>query len=104
MRCPTCGERFGGITAFEIHRIGAFPVANDEHPVPVGEAAKSRRCLTADEMLAKKLHLDGQGKWVRPCDNAKTLRMAQAKNNIVVLEEYRVRRAATIEKRATEQK
>lgn len=70
MICTACNERFGGITAFDLHRSGKYPVANHKHPVPVGETAtKWRRCLSADEMREKGLHQDGKGKWVQSYGN-----------------------------------
>jgi hypothetical protein len=37
--CPSCHETFGGVNAFDLHRVG-------EHD------PYTRRCLTPDEMLA----------------------------------------------------
>ncbi len=80
MVCAVCGEKFGGITAFDMHRVGKFPVANPRHPVPVGEAAKQRRCLTAREMMEAGLRRDGKGKWCRTYPL--TLQTPQAKKRI----------------------
>lgn len=82
MLCSVCGERFGGLTAFDLHRSGKYPVANEKHPVPVGVASTMRRCLSAREMIEIGLRRDGKGKWCRSFGNAKTLRTPQAKKGI----------------------
>jgi hypothetical protein len=81
-RCTICGEKFGGIKVFDMHRIGKFPVVNATHPLPVGQAAKYRTCLSADGMRKKGLHQDKQGKWVQSFGHAKTLRLPASNRSI----------------------
>ena len=50
-QCPSCGDLFGGFTAFDMHRVG-------EHGL-------DRRCRTPDEREAVGLRLDDQGFWRR---------------------------------------
>lgn len=49
-QCTGCGELFKSTAAFEKHRVGEFGV--------------DRRCLTPDEMLAKKMAVNARGFWV----------------------------------------
>jgi hypothetical protein len=49
-QCPTCGELFNSIFAFDWHRTGQF--------------GKDRRCLTIDEMKAKKMAKNRYDRWV----------------------------------------
>lgn len=64
-QCRGCGEYFNSSNAFERHRTG-------EHGV-------NRRCLTPDEMLAKKMQKNSQGFWVgRPMSEAEKLRRRNA--------------------------
>lgn len=48
-QCPSCGEYFNSNFAFEKHRTGKFGV--------------DRRCLTADELLAKDWVKKESGFW-----------------------------------------
>lgn len=49
-QCGGCREYFNSNTAFEKHRTGEFGV--------------DRRCLTPDEMIAKKMSKNAAGFWV----------------------------------------
>ena len=49
-QCGGCREYFNSNTAFEKHRTGEFGV--------------NRRCLTPDEMIAKKMSKNAAGFWV----------------------------------------
>lgn len=49
--CPTCGEVFSSIAAFDSHRVGPYLPGR-------------RRCLTAIEMLAEGMAQDSRGWWV----------------------------------------
>lgn len=82
LTCTACGGKFGGEKVFSMHRVGKFPHASPEHPVPVGVAAKMRRCLSTEEMLQIGLHQDGKGKWAQSFGNAKRLRLAASKKRI----------------------
>lgn len=58
--CRTCGHDFGGVTAFDLHRVGKHQyLHDDEHP-------DGRRCLTEQEMLAIGMYVNGQGRWSQP--------------------------------------
>jgi hypothetical protein len=48
--CGDCGADFGGKRAHQMHRVGR---------------GSKKRCLTAEEMLAKGLQLNSRGRWVR---------------------------------------
>ena len=50
-QCAGCSEYFNSTLAFEKHRVG-------EHK------DNGRRCLTAEEMIAKKMALNAKGFWV----------------------------------------
>lgn len=49
-QCGGCGEYFNSNTAFDKHRTGEFGV--------------DRRCLNAEEMLAKDMSKNAAGFWV----------------------------------------
>lgn len=48
-QCPTCHQYFNSTRAFDKHRVG-------DHG--------RRRCMTTEEMLAKKMRLNAAGFWV----------------------------------------
>ena len=48
-----CGLRFGGVVAFDAHRIGNYTLG-------------TRRCLPPEELMARGLYLDDRGIWRRP--------------------------------------
>ena len=50
-QCPTCHKYFNSTFAFDKHRIG-------EH------GTKERRCMTEEEMKAKKMCLNVAGYWI----------------------------------------
>lgn len=60
--CPTCGEYFASFSAFSRHRVGSFgvPIPNTRRYTP-----SQRRCLTREEMLARKMGENRSGYWVR---------------------------------------
>lgn len=61
--CTSCGEDFGGVTAFDLHRVGKHAYLHDaEHP-------DGRRCLSRDEMVERGLKLDKHGRWRAPGRN-----------------------------------
>lgn len=51
-QCPTCEEYFNSTAAFEKHRVGDY--------APKGV----RRCLSVEEMQAKKMAKNAAGFWV----------------------------------------
>lgn len=55
--CTSCGKDFGGVAAFDAHRVGKH-----EHNYS-GEYPDGRRCLTEDEMLRKGFTLNTRGAW-----------------------------------------
>ena len=63
--CCACGETFSGETAGNMHRIG-------DHAVFTGP--NRRRCLTADEMLAKGMTFitNAHGTWIWGTGQAQT--------------------------------
>ena len=46
--CSGCGAYFGGVRAFDMHRVGVHP---------------ERVCLDESSMAEKGLHKDGKGYW-----------------------------------------
>ena len=70
--CSTCGQRFGGVVAFDAHRVGKFGVR---------DGVDRRRCMTTDEMLSAGLSRNGHG-WGRAYSTPRTLRIgAKAGSN-----------------------
>ncbi len=63
--CAACGERFGGVSAFDLHRVGRHGVS---------EGVDRRRCMAPAEMLAAGLSLNSHG-WGRPYSTPRTLRI-----------------------------
>jgi hypothetical protein len=56
-RCSACGAEFGGTTAFDLHRVGSHQYEwSSDRP-------DGRRCLSADEMLERGLHINKRGTW-----------------------------------------
>jgi hypothetical protein len=58
--CTTCGEDFGGIQAFDAHRVGSHAYS-DCPTEPDG-----RRSLSVTEMLARGLAKNSRGRWSLP--------------------------------------
>jgi hypothetical protein len=55
--CTVCGKDFGGVVAFDAHRVGNYAYDySPQHP-------DGRRCLTENEMLEKKFKLNSRGAW-----------------------------------------
>lgn len=52
-QCSACGEFFNSVSMFDLHRVGSYATF-----------AKDRRCLTADEMLAKGYLKNAAGFWI----------------------------------------
>lgn len=63
--CMACGERFGGVEAFDVHRTGN---------VGVREGPRRRRCMTLEEMGAAGLILGPRG-WGRRYDTPRPSRI-----------------------------
>jgi len=51
-QCPTCHKYFNSTSAFDRHRTGVM-------------GSRSRRCMTTEEMEAKKMCLNAAGYWIR---------------------------------------
>ena len=51
-QCPTCHKHFNSTSAFDRHRTGKV-------------GTKERRCMTTEEMEAKKMCLNAAGFWIR---------------------------------------
>jgi hypothetical protein len=51
-QCPTCHKYFNSTSAFDRHRTGKV-------------GTKERRCMTTEEMEAKKMCLNAAGFWIR---------------------------------------
>lgn len=63
--CSVCGRRFGGVEAFDTHRVGHVSVR-------VGE--QRRRCMTDEEMITAGLQHGDRG-WGRLYSTARTSRI-----------------------------
>jgi hypothetical protein len=63
-QCAACAARFNSVIAFERHRTGRY--------------GHDRRCLTADEMLAKGMAVNAGGYWVTSIAPAGLVRLKQA--------------------------
>jgi hypothetical protein len=50
-QCPTCGELFNSVSAFDRHRRGSYQ-------------KRTRHCLTPEEMTAKGMTKNEGGFWV----------------------------------------
>jgi hypothetical protein len=58
--CTACGEDFGGVQAFDAHRVG-------KHAYCYSPArTDGRRCLTRTELAARGLWLNSRGRWSLP--------------------------------------
>ena len=60
--CSGCGQIFGGESGFEKHRAGEFR--------KLDVTPSQRRCLTPQEMLARGLHQDERGRWIKDFDES----------------------------------
>lgn len=55
--CTSCGSDFGGIRAFDLHRVGSHDYLYGEgHP-------DGRRCLNEAEMLERGMYLNAAERW-----------------------------------------
>lgn len=59
-QCPTCGEFFNSVGAFDKHRTGDYgkPVSGG------GYRPSSRRCLSAGEMATIGMEKNASGFWI----------------------------------------
>lgn len=58
--CPTCGERFRSVRAFDMHRTGEYGRVG-----PGGQYLPAqRRCLTVSEMQAAGMLRNKRGLWI----------------------------------------
>lgn len=60
IRCARCGKYFGGLSGFEMHRVGRFV---DVHP------DYGRRCLSDEEMVSKGMRQVGEKWCLKPPSN-----------------------------------
>lgn len=62
-RCTACGEDFGGVSAFDAHRVGkhAYDFSEGLRMDPPRE--DGRRCLDLDEFAEHGLVLNKRGTW-----------------------------------------
>jgi hypothetical protein len=57
--CSDCGQDFGGVTAFDMHRVGRHDLDYPEH-------LDGRRCLSEDEIRTRGLVQTAHGRWGQP--------------------------------------
>ncbi len=67
--CNTCGETFKSVTGFDKHRVGSFgegiyKPGDVVRKNPIGQTKPTRRCMTAEEMLAAGMSKNAQGLWI----------------------------------------
>lgn len=67
--CSSCGEDFGGVTAFDLHRVGKHDYTYEEGLQMSPPREDGRRCLSREEMVERKLKLDAYGRWRAPGRN-----------------------------------
>jgi hypothetical protein len=61
--CDACGRSFGGVAAFDRHRLGEYEQREPNPPYRLLRA-NSRRCATDEELVAKGLRLNPEsGQW-----------------------------------------
>ncbi len=64
--CPSCGQDFSSVEAFDRHRVGTFAYSYDQG-VPLDPPRENgRRCLRLDEMRAAGWVVDQRERWVHP--------------------------------------
>lgn len=71
--CTTCGQEFGGVHAFDAHRVGSHAYCFSL------ERPDGRRCLTPAEMLARGWERNSRGRWSLPCSLALSKATAAAR-------------------------
>lgn len=59
--CGQCGVTFNSVGAFDAHRTGAFEVRDGKGKVV---KAKTRRCLTEQEMRDRGMEPNEHGRWI----------------------------------------
>jgi hypothetical protein len=58
--CSACGQDFGGVRAFDLHRVGKHAYSySAKHP-------DGRRCLNEQEMQERGMYLNESGRWSQP--------------------------------------
>jgi len=63
-QCCGCNETFSNERAFNKHRTGSYGEAiYDENKHVIGYTKHERRCLTEEEILAKKMVKNEKGMW-----------------------------------------
>ena len=60
VQCPHCGERFNSPRAFSLHRTGPF--------------TEERICLSVEQMVAKGMRRNAQGRWLSIARNGAHLK------------------------------
>jgi hypothetical protein len=62
--CGACGEDFGSLAAFDLHRIGKHEYTYDEGVRMDPPREDGRRCLTGDEMRGSpSFEVNRRGRW-----------------------------------------
>jgi hypothetical protein len=61
--CRACDTDFAGVAAFDRHRVGVHEYLFAEGLRFDPPSEDGRRCLSADEMLAKGMEVDPKGRW-----------------------------------------
>jgi len=58
-QCPSCGEIFNSLGAFDKHRAGEYG-----KPVKDGYSPSSRHCLTHDQMISIGMLRNSKNNWI----------------------------------------
>ena len=69
-KCGGCGETFGSLGAFDMHRVGSYggPIykksSTGKSDIVVGHTKPDRRCLTIAEIEALGMTKNAKGWWI----------------------------------------
>ena len=65
--CHACGKRFGGMTGYDLHRVGEFKY---EHP------DYGRSCMSAEDLKAEG-YVENKGLWRKELSEEDKVKMAK---------------------------
>jgi hypothetical protein len=68
-QCPTCGDYFNGLDAFDRHRIGNYAKPGQSN---------TRQCLTVAEMIAARFIRNAAGCWMTDSREQRAARRSAA--------------------------
>jgi hypothetical protein len=62
-QCGACGENFGGLTAFDAHRVGKHEYTYSEGLAMTPPVEDGRRCLPPAELELEGFTTNARGSW-----------------------------------------